>query len=42
MAAGEISTPQEYIGHHLTHRLLDLRTFELDRIDRLRMVQYAV
>lgn len=29
MAAGEISTPQEYIGHHLTHLQLDLRTFEL-------------
>ena len=29
MAAGEISTPQEYIGHHLTHLQMDLRTFEL-------------
>ncbi len=29
MAAGEISTPQEYIGHHLTHLQLDLRNFEL-------------
>jgi len=29
MAAGEISTPQEYIGHHLKNLQLDLRTFEL-------------
>ena len=29
MAAGEISTPQEYIGHHLNNLQLDLRTFEL-------------
>ena len=29
MAAGETQTPQEYIGHHLTHLQLDLRTFEL-------------
>lgn len=29
MSAGEISTPQEYIGHHLTHLQLDLRTFSL-------------
>ncbi len=29
MAAGEISTPQEYIGHHLNNLQLDLSTFEL-------------
>ena len=29
MAAGEISTPQDYIGHHLNNLQLDLRTFEL-------------
>ncbi|AKR79248.1 F0F1 ATP synthase subunit A [Edwardsiella sp. LADL05-105] len=29
MSAGEISTPQEYIGHHLNNLQLDLRTFEL-------------
>lgn len=28
-ASGEISTPQEYIGHHLNNLQLDLRTFEL-------------
>ncbi|RLR17880.1 F0F1 ATP synthase subunit A [Sodalis-like symbiont of Bactericera trigonica] len=28
-ASGEISTPQEYIGHHLKNLQLDLRTFEL-------------
>ncbi|MDU7867560.1 MAG: F0F1 ATP synthase subunit A, partial [Pantoea sp.] len=27
MAAGEISTPQEYIGLHLNNLQLDLRTF---------------
>ena len=29
MSAGEISTPQEYIGHHLNNLQLDLRTFSL-------------
>lgn len=29
MAAGENSTPRDYIGHHLTHLQLDLRTFHL-------------
>jgi F-type H+-transporting ATPase subunit a len=29
MAAGEIATPQEYIGHHLKNLQLDLRTLEL-------------
>ncbi len=29
MAAGESSTPRDYIGHHLTHLQLDLRTFQL-------------
>lgn len=28
-ASGEITTPQEYIGHHLNNLQLDLRTFEL-------------
>lgn len=28
-ASGEISTPRDYIGHHLNHLQLDLRTFEL-------------
>jgi F-type H+-transporting ATPase subunit a len=28
-ASGEISTPQEYIGHHLSNLQLNLRTFEL-------------
>lgn len=28
-ASGEISTPQEYIGHHLNNLQLDMRTFEL-------------
>lgn len=31
MAAGEYASSQEYIGHHLTHLQLDLRTFELVR-----------
>lgn len=29
MSAGEISTPQEYIGHHLNNLQLDLRTLSL-------------
>ncbi|PIJ49585.1 F0F1 ATP synthase subunit A [Erwinia sp. OLTSP20] len=29
MAAGEIATPQEYIGHHLHNLQIDLRTFQL-------------
>ncbi|CAK9886859.1 MAG: ATP synthase subunit a [Candidatus Erwinia impunctatus] len=29
MAAGEIATPQEYIGHHLNNLQIDLRTLEL-------------
>ncbi len=29
MSAGEISTPQEYIGHHLNNLQIDLRTFSL-------------
>ncbi|CQJ24128.1 F0F1 ATP synthase subunit A [Yersinia enterocolitica] len=28
-ASGEISTPRDYIGHHLNNLQLDLRTFEL-------------
>ena len=29
MSAGELSSPQEYIGHHLNNLQLDLRTFTL-------------
>ena len=29
MSAGEISTPQEYIGHHLKNLQIDLRTLSL-------------
>lgn len=29
MSSGEISTPQDYIGHHLNNLQLDLRTFSL-------------
>lgn len=29
MSAGELSSPQEYIGHHLNNLQLDLRTFSL-------------
>lgn len=29
MAAGEVKTPQDYIGHHLNNLQLDLRTFKL-------------
>lgn len=36
-ASGEISTPQDYIGHHLNNLQLDLRTLEIVKPGRLAL-----